>query len=366
MSDFRKALNAFDDPLDTDEEAEGPHPEDEQEVSDNQAEAPDESVPDEESTDERDKPDQDPDAESPDEADDESDAANTADDGGDAEDEAPDNEDDVVTLTREEYNDLQNQRMMREDYSRKTEEVAREREQVQEMIEDQRKLAREISQDRALTKFLSANPEALEYLYEDPEAVRENLLGNPEAVDDFWSEYEVLRDNPGIAEKLARAKEPEEAEEAAEELEFEKLAASAAQVAVGVQHAVDVVAQEFEGVDKAEVERYVMKDLAVLPDNPDAEQSVAAMKRLYDMMFVMDGDDLAINPTLIRSKFKELAADLDNSGVTDKEAQEHNKAVDEQLKDDDGPPATKGGDGVAPTAEKPKQYASLREVLDDF
>lgn len=253
--------------------------------------------------------------------------------------------------------------LRQEDYTRKTQDLATRAKALEKERQEMQSLADSIAGDKFLQKFLAAHPEAISHLMAEPQGTKA-LLGNADAVNQFWQEYEVLLDNPGIASKLAHTgQKPPEVEEEAQ-------VRSAVAVAGALKYAVEEVGKQYPDVDREAVENYLLELGGVDPQNPpqDKRGVIQSMARLYQLMFMVDGDQTYVNPRLIRDRFEALAAASEKHKKTaDKKAEEHNKKVDAALKEtDDQPPKTPKGKSPAPSREEEPMPGDFRSALDDI
>jgi hypothetical protein len=285
----------------------------------------------------------------------ESGEAEGSEEGADDEDKSdePEDEGDGATLieldgekvTLEQIREWKNDGLRHADYTRKRQADAKRAEQ----LDDRDKLVAEIVSDDSMQEFVKAHPGVLPALLADPENTRA-LLGNADEIQRLWDDYALIADNPSLAERFAR-KEPD----AEAELVAQRTAENVQAVANALDQVVDSIAErpEFDGVDADEVKDYVLK-LGRVPTGEDVDPNevVDAFGRLYNLMFVQDEDGIDIDTTLIEGQFSLLKGKLDAQAAADAAAaEEHNREVDEQLKDAP-PPATPEGDAPAPAVEE--------------
>ena len=137
------------------------------------------------------------------------------------------------------------------------------------------------------------------------------------------------------------------------------------QIANYLDHKVEEMAKEFEGVDADEVRDYVLQ-LGRVPvgDNVDAEAVKQGFGRIFSLMFVQDeSGNYDLDDTLLRSRYEQLStAAATAATASDDAASEHNAEVDAKLKDS-APPATEGGKSPAPESEKLEPAKNLDEVI---
>ena len=127
----------------------------------------------------------------------------------------------------------------------------------------------------------------------------------------------------------------------------------------------DAYAARFSGVDADDVKDYVLQ-LGGMPtgDNVDPAEVGRAFERLFGLFFVQEGESLRVDDRLIQARFEELQKYAEAAEATSAaSADEHNKAVDEALKDK-SPPATPAGKSPGPTPPDELEDAEdLNEVI---
>lgn len=272
---------------------------------------------------------------------------------------------DGKTYTLEQMREFRDNGMTQKGFTQQRQKDAAQRKQEREEYEAKMKLAEDISEDAGMREFLKAHPEGIKYLMADPEGTR-SMLGDTKKVEAFWKDYEVLLENPEIAERLAKA---ESRDDAADDLEVERQVETMERVVAGLGYAVDQVAEHYPDVDPNEVKQYLV-ELSGLPDKDEltlAEQQ-AAVSTLWNLFYVQNEEtgELSVRPQLIVSHFERLkaAAGVD---APDREAvEEHNKQVDEKLKDDKAPPKTPEGKTPLTEAERGKMPENFRAALEDI
>jgi hypothetical protein len=264
---------------------------------------------------------------------------------------APEGEDDSATVveldgeqvTLEEIREWKQGNLRQDDYTRKSQANADERKR----LEERDGLVAEIISDGAMAEFVKARPEVLPHLLKDADNTRA-ILGNAEEIQKLWDDYELVADNPRLAERFSGPT----AGDAEAELAAQRAAENVGAVADALDRAVDIIAENYDGVDADAVRDYVL-DLGGVPrvENPDPEEVVTAFGRLYSLMFAEENGKLYVKPELIQGHFELLKGKQDRSAAqSEADADEHNATVDAQL-NDDSPPATPKGDGPAPIDE---------------
>jgi len=252
-----------------------------------------------------------------------------------------------------------------DDYTRKTQSASEARTKALEMQESNATLAEEISKDPGLQKLLAARPESLQYLMRDPAGTR-SMIGNPAAVEQFWGAMDAINDNPLLAEKFRGTPEPSEAEALLrEENEVKNVKA----IVGTLDMTIDAAAKEFfPQVDPEKVKSYVAS-LSGMPENPTHQDWVSGADRLYHLFFKTVDGQAELNPQLLEVEFARLQSQVGKASEEAppaEEVNEHNEAVDRQLKAEEPPPKTP--DGAPPVAEpeKPVQYKDFQEALADI
>lgn len=251
--------------------------------------------------------------------------------------------------------------LRRSDYSRKTQEVARVKEEADKAREETSKLVSDITADDDMKEFLRAHPEALSHLLERPEATRA-LLGNSQLINDFWEDYETLQKNPRLAERLT-AESPESQEALRAHQTRERINA----IAASLDNAVSIVAEQFPGIDAAQVEDYLM-ELGGFNREADPQATAAGFGRLYNLLFVNTNEGVKIDAKLIRDRFEFLSATSKSKEQREQDdADTHNAEVDAELKrEQDAPPATPTGGAPIAEAEKGKSFERFEDHLQDL
>lgn len=252
------------------------------------------------------------------------------------------------------------------DYTRKTQELARQREQLEKRFEESRDLAEEIAASENMQAFLKENPEALPYLLSEPEDTRE-LIRSPKALEEFWQTYEVIQDNPNLREKFLSS--PEESPEEDPEVQAVRTQRAIQQVAADVTRAVEHVAQDFSDVERDDVIRYVM-ELGGVPEEvttaEEQQQAVAGFARIAQLIYTSDD---RIDTKLIRDRFETLAAQAEARTKREAEkAEKHNEKVEKEVEEqDDVPPKSPPGDAPVNEPEEeegPEDFASaVQDIL---
>lgn len=246
---------------------------------------------------------------------------------------------DGESYTLEQMREFRDNGMMRQAFSRKTQEVAAARKR----LEDRDELLEAILGDSSLSPFVKAHPTALTTLVKQPEATRA-LLGDAAAVRQLWDDWELALERPHLREKLLAAPE-----EATDTLEDERYIANLQGVAKVVDEKIQALSQEYEGVSKEEVEEFVFS-LGGFEKESEAEEVAAGLERLFGLMFDQGPEgDWDLNDKLIRDRF-ELLSRVGAAPNVDDDAEDHNRAVDEQLQDNPVS-ASAGGDAPAPEPE---------------
>lgn len=360
-SDEDEEDNHDEDPAESGAPDEDTLPDDEDNLDEEPAESEDEDVEpedDESGEDEEPSPEEEDEPEGEGEADGEADE-DTSDDELTVEVTNPDGSTEEVTL-----DELRAGYMRQADYSRKTAEVSEMREQIEAAWDDRTGLAQDIAESDAMRDFLGENPEAIAYLMEDPEATRELIRQGPEEIQAFAEDYRILMDNPRLAERLDK----DDPEEVSEEIQTQRRNQAVGVVVNSMDNAIETIGEEFPEVDTEGVAEYVM-DLVDLPydvEEPDPDQVFAGVERLYKMFFVNDGEEVGIDPRLIRKEFerRQRMATRD-ARAEEEEAEEHNREVDQQLEDDDDDiTSTPEGDAPGQEPERIERPKSYREALD--
>ena len=281
--------------------------------------------------------------------------ADEADDTGDAEpeDKADEPEPDEPTFdidgeeaTLSQLREWKQDGLRHGDYTRKTQDLAAERKSFREQREAESKLLEEILEDDSLSSFVQAHPKVLVHLLKDPENTRA-VLGNAEEVQRLWDDYELLMDRPHLANKVFGQGEPD-----TEVLEQQRLAENISIIANALDEKVDELASQYKGVDPEDVKEYVLS-LGGIPtgDGADPTEVVDGFTKLFNLMFIHDSEKglTSLDDSLIKNHFELLAKGRAAAAVaSETDADDHNRQVDEQLKDSSPVPATKKGSKDAP------------------
>jgi hypothetical protein len=258
-------------------------------------------------------------------------------------------------------------RLRHSDYTKKTQELSKLREQTTAERNAERELVTKITADPDLKEMVRKYPEVLPHLLAEPEATRA-LLGNPKAIDTFWKDYEVLQENPSLAERLAAAKsqsDPTETEEATRALEEKKTANHLRWIASNLERAVDTVAKEFPGIPKEQVAEYVA-GLGGISKDADAKATIDGFFRLHNLFFVKTDQGIQIDTKLIRDRFEFLSAGEKSKAEREaKDAEQHNATVDAELQREATPAAKTASGSPAATAER-KSFGNLAEVMEQL
>lgn len=261
-------------------------------------------------------------------------------------------------LTLDEIRELQRGALRQADYTRKTQELARQREAAAERDN----LVAEIVGDPSMKEFVGAHPEVMPHLLADPKNTKA-ILGNPGEIQKLWDDYELIADNPRLAERFSQ-KSPD----AQAELEHQRVIENVTAIGNALDYVVDELAKQYEGVDADEVKAYVLK-LGRVPteEGADPEEVITGFGRLYNTFFVEDAEGgISVDPSIIETKFQVLSrAQAEKAAADAKAAEEHNRQVEDKLKDS-APPTTKGGNPPAPVPEKQREYATSDEVIRDL
>jgi len=267
-------------------------------------------------------------------------------------------------LAKAEDPEAEQDRLRHADYTKKTQELSKLREQTAAERTAERDLVTKITADPDLKEMVRKHPDVLPHLLAEPEATR-SLLGNPKAIDTFWKDYEVLQDNPSLAERLAAAKnqnDPAETEEATRALEEKKAVSHVRWVADNLERAVDTVAKEFPGIPKEQVAEYVAGLGGINSTDPKAV--LDGFYRLHSLFFVNTQQGIQIDTKLIRDRFEYLqAGEKSKADREAKDAEQHNATVDAELNREATPAATTASGSPAAT-EKRKSYDNLAQVME--
>jgi hypothetical protein len=266
---------------------------------------------------------------------------------------------DGETYTRAQLLEWRDNGLRQADYTRKTQNLAAEREKVESTVG----LADEIAKDPAMKEFVRAHPEVMPKLLRDPKNTRA-ILGNADEVQKLWDRYELVQNDPELAERLVAGRTTDEDEaEAALAMRVE----NAGLIANHLDEVGKQIASEFEGVEWDDLGPQILQ-MARFPENPKAApmETLEALERMYHIAFKTDAEGNSYaDPEFLRAQFKQAQASASRKKTkADSEADKHNAAVDEALKED-APPATKGGTPPAPEAERLSE-ASFDEIMAEL
>lgn len=251
------------------------------------------------------------------------------------------------------------------DYTRKTQELAKEREQAEQARQETRELVRDLNADRGMREFLGEHPEAMEFLLEDPEGAR-RLLRDQDEFEAFVNDYEVLQQNPRLAEAYLKTDDEDSARQRLEQERVKQnvmnfvneLDAGIQQIAEHEEFA-DVIEEE----DVEQVRQHVM-ELGGFDRESSPEEIMQGVNRLANIFLTPDGTQLDMG--LVIDRFEVMAERrARESDKKDQKAEEHNEQVDAELEEQKNrPPSTPEGDsGPAPEAETTEPRKDFREVL---
>lgn len=255
--------------------------------------------------------------------------------------------------------------MRQQDYTRKTQELAREREEVQQTIEEQQTLVRDINSHEGMRQFVSEHPEAMQYLLARPEETRE-LMQSPSKLEAFKEDYEILQESPELAEAYARAGDGERAQE---QLEMERTVRNATQFANTLDARIDELAESEEYADVLEeddvdaVKRRVL-EIGGFDEESPPEEVLRGVNKLAGIFVAPDGESLDMS--LVKDRFDAIKARREAERQSEEEkAADHNEQVDAELEEqEERPPASPEGDGPAPEPETIPERESFHDVLD--
>ena len=250
------------------------------------------------------------------------------------------------------------------DYSRKTADLAQQRQATEQEVVGLTSLVQEAVKDPTMRDFLSAHPDAMGYLIENPDATRA-LLGRETEIKKFWREFEIISEDPEIAERFL--KQPEKT---VQQVDRQAQFNQALQFAKSFDETISEVVQEFEGVEASDVSAHFGQLIgAEKGAGLGADQFIGAMERLWNISVTQGRDGRpAFRRDIIKREAQRLA-DLNAARETAEEAKKrkHNEAVDAALNNEEAPPATPGsGTSPAPAEEKQPEYENLSEILADL
>ncbi len=266
---------------------------------------------------------------------------------------------------------------LKAEHTRASQRAAQLQQQLQQVVEQanegskaQQKLVQDLTSDPNVSKLIRKHPETLTLMLQAPDDARK-LIGNVNAVSAFWEDYEAIKDNPRLAERLRLADTPEEQEQVSQEVVQQRQAQIMQGVWNGLDQAIEAVAEE-RGVDdddlKDEVRRSFL-DLAGMPTDRQAtyQEAVAATQRIMAAMLVQNENGYMLRRQLIDDRMEILEAKRGKKASREARlADEHNKAVDEQLADTSDAPKTPEGDGPTSPPPKAPEVNSVRDVLDEI
>lgn len=251
------------------------------------------------------------------------------------------------------------------DYTRKTQELARQREQLSEARQGTQELVRDLNAHDDMREFLSENPDALEYLVQDPDGAR-HLLRNREDFEAFKDDYRVLQENPRLAEAYLKTEDEQEAQS---RLQQERVKRNVVNFTNELDRGIEYVAQHEEFADHIdesdveEVRQYVL-NLAGFDESSSPEEIVNGVQKLANVFVTPDGEQLDMQLVIDRFEaIKNRKMSQEEQELAEEE--EHNEKVDEALEEQkDRPPSTPEGDGSpAAEAETTPKRDSFGDVL---
>ena len=248
--------------------------------------------------------------------------------------------------------------------------LQQEREQAQQGTAARQELLNDLVNDTNVSKLIRKHPETLTLLMQEPQEARK-LVGDVNAVSAFWEDYEAIKDNPRLAERLSLAETPEQEDQVSQEVVQQRQKAIVQGLWTGLDQAIDAVADERDiGDDEArDTVREAFLQLAGMPTDRAAtrEEVLAATRWVWNAMVRQTGQGPILDRKLIDDRFDLIETKQQARERREAEAaEEHNRAVDAQLSDQNDIPTTPAGDGPTSPPPKPEPVSNLRDVLDQL
>lgn len=257
------------------------------------------------------------------------------------------------------------------DYTRKTQQVAQQAQQLQTLVERGTKLVEGLFKSEIARGFLEEHPDALNVLLNNPDQT-EALLQQPEAFQKFWEQYDLIQQDPNLAQALV---DRQQSQQAVQQLEMMQRAQAVSRLGRDVAAQIEAVGKEFEGVDGNQVANYVLSLVGLTPQHmAQAVQNPLLveqqMAQLYGLLVRRDpntGQEF-IDTSVIKDRYSLLKAQADaKAAQAAAKAQQHNEAVQDTMGEDSVPPSP---DGDAPGVGQPdKEWEAFKArggTLEDF
>lgn len=257
------------------------------------------------------------------------------------------------------------------DYTRKTQQIAQQAQQVQMLVQRGTQLVEGLFRSEIARGFLEEHPDALNVLLNNPDQT-EALLQQPEAFQKFWEQYDLIQQDPNLAQALV---DRQQSQQAVQQLEMMQRAQAVSRLGRDVAAQIEAVGQEFEGVDGNQVANYVLSLVGLTPQHmAQAMQNPLLveqqMSQLYGLLVRRDpatGQEY-IDTSVIKDRYSLLKAQTDaKAAKAAAEAKKHNEAVSGKMGEDDLPPSP---DGDAPgTGQPDKDWEAFKArggTLEDF
>jgi hypothetical protein len=257
------------------------------------------------------------------------------------------------------------------DYTRKTQELAQQANQIQGLVQRGEKLVSDLFKSEEARGFLEEHPEALTMLLNNPDQT-EALLANPEAFTHFWQQYDLISQDPNLAQALV---DRSQSQHAVQQLELMQQSQAVARLGRDVAAQIEAVGKEFEGIDGNDVASYVLSLVGLTPANvAQAVQNPLLVGpqfgQLYQLLVRRDpstGQEF-IDTSVIKDRYTLLKQQADaEAAKAAAQAEQHNKAVQSTLEET---PVTPTPDGEAPGTESAdKDWEAFRArggTLEEF